>query len=474
MNLSAALNLAPMPAPTSAGPAVVAFVGAGGKSSAMFTLARELVHAGRRVVTTTTTRIAAAQIALAPAFVPVTGTELPLAQITAALDAHGHCMLIGRETVEHGDVYKRAGIAPDLIDGLVARSVSLGLDAVLVEADGSRMLPLKAPAAHEPVLPTTTTLLVPVAGMDVIGRRLDATNVHRPELVRELLGLPAHDDIRVTPAHVAVLLADPRGGRKGQGRARVVALLNKVDLPQRLPLARLVAVGLLSRGVPCVLAAVGTSPTPNEMPVSERWMPWTAVILAAGASTRMGRAKQLLSLDGEPLVVRAARTALRAGAADVLVITGAQGDDVAHALDAAGLTPAERVRAVHNAAWSGGQASSVAAAVAALEPDTGAAVFFPVDQPSLSPRLLRQLVAAWQRGADLVAPVVDGRVRGAPCLFGPRYWPELAALTGDVGGRVVLQRHVADAVLVPASTAELHDVDTPDQWSQLRNSLHAD
>ena len=456
MHLLDALALTPTPD----APAVVAFVGGGGKSSAMFVLARELAAAGKRVVTTTTTRIAAAQIAEAPAFVPVLDTALPLDHVAARLDAHGHVMLIGRETVEHGAVYKRAGIAPDVIDALVAHSGQLGLDAVLVEADGSRMLPLKAPAAHEPVLPTSTTVLVPVAGMDAIGRPWDAAHVHRAEVARGLLGLAedAHPG-RVTPAQVAALLAHPTGGRKGQGAARVVALLNKVDRPLGLPLARLVAQRLPADGVPSLLGAMARP----DAPIEERWLPWTAVILAAGASTRMGRPKQLLTVDGVPLVVRAVQTARQAGAPEVLVVTGAHAEAVAAAVADAQLSVP--VRIVHNAAWEAGQASSVVTAINALRSPTQAALFLPVDQPFLTPLLLRKLVTAWQRGADLVAPTVDGTLRGAPCLFARRFWPELAALSGDVGGRGVLRRHAADAAAIVATGHELRDLDTPEQWT---------
>ena len=118
MHLLDALALTPTPD----APAVVALVGGGGKSSAMFALARELAAAGKRVVTTTTTRIAAAQIADAPAFVPVLDATAPLDLVARQLDAHRHVMLIGRETVEHGVVYKRAGIAPDVIDALLFNS----------------------------------------------------------------------------------------------------------------------------------------------------------------------------------------------------------------------------------------------------------------------------------------------------------------------------------------------------------------
>jgi molybdenum cofactor cytidylyltransferase len=97
------------------------------------------------------------------------------------------------------------------------------------------MRPFKAPADYEPVIPTETTLVVPVVGADVFGQPLDADHVHRPELVGALSGAPLGTPI--TPAIVARVLAHPQGGRKGvPPGARVVVLINKVDaLPDRAP-----------------------------------------------------------------------------------------------------------------------------------------------------------------------------------------------------------------------------------------------
>ena len=74
----------------------------------------------------------------------------------------------------------------------------------------------------------------------------------------------------------------------------------------------------------------------------------------------------------------------------------------------------------------------------------------PVDQPFLSPVLLRRLIQAWRQGAELAAPAVDGQVRGAPALFDRSFLAELAAVQGDTGGRSVLQRHKYAIVLMSA------------------------
>jgi molybdenum cofactor cytidylyltransferase len=193
----------------------------------MFRLAREVVANGGSVITTTTTRIFGAQIALAPAHVPA--ADLTRERVAAALAVHRHVLVIGPTDAGSG---KAEGVSLDLFRRLRAWFPGVCL---LNEADGSRMRPFKAPAAYEPVIPADTTLVVPVVGADVFGKPLDADHVHRPELVSALCGAPPGTPI--TPAIVARVLAHPEGGRKGvPAGARVVVLINKVEsLPDRSP-----------------------------------------------------------------------------------------------------------------------------------------------------------------------------------------------------------------------------------------------
>src|SRR5512134_991946 len=150
---------------------VVAFVGAGGKTSALFRLAGELRAEGWRVLATTTTRLAWDEAQRAPLAVRLTPRVTPAA-IREWLNEHGFVLLYQREDHEQRKVH---GLHPDMIAGLVD---SVNSDVLLIEADGSRRLPLKAPYDHEPVIPPDTTLVVPVAGLDVLGQPLDEEHVY--------------------------------------------------------------------------------------------------------------------------------------------------------------------------------------------------------------------------------------------------------------------------------------------------------
>ena len=236
---------------------IVAMVGGGGKTTAMFRLAREMVDRGGSAITTTTTRIFAAQIALSPAH--VAAADATRERVSAALSAHRQVLVIGPTNPGDG---KADGVSLDLFRRL--RTWCPGV-CILNEADGSRMRPFKAPAEHEPVIPGETTLVVPLVGADVFGKPLDAEHVHRPELVSALSGAPLGTPI--TPEIVACVLAHPEGGRKNApAGARVVALINKVESLPDLKPARETAERLLRE--PAIESVVLAAVRANE-PVLE-------------------------------------------------------------------------------------------------------------------------------------------------------------------------------------------------------------
>ncbi len=189
-----------------------------------------------------------------------------------------------------------------------------------------------------------------------------------------------------------------------------------------------------------------------------------AVILAAGASTRFGTSKQLLDWQGQPLITHIADIAWRAGLSPILVVLGAEADQIAPVLQG------RPVHIVRNYRWSQGMSTSLNVGVAALPIETQAAIFLPVDQPLVTPALLRDLVATWQSShQDIVIPVSQAGQRGTPVLFARQFFAELAQLSGDVGGRVLFSKY-ADC-LTQLEVADAHlltDADTPETYIQLQ------
>lgn len=177
-----------------------------------------------------------------------------------------------------------------------------------------------------------------------------------------------------------------------------------------------------------------------------------AIILAAGASRRLGTPKQALVWGGEALLHRAARVALEAGFAPVLVVLGACAEASLKAL--AGLP----VEVVSNPAWEEGMGASIRAGVAALSPDAEAVLLLVCDQPALDPALLDAIRNAHDQAPHRVIASTYSGIRGVPALFPAARFPELRALTGDRGARGLLLG--AEVLEVPFPGGEL-DVDTP-------------
>ena len=205
---------------------VVALVGAGGKTSTLYALARQGVDNGKKVVITTTTHI------LPHPALPLAGSLEEL----AALLADRPAATWGRYAL------------PDKLSGGGPPAAALAVaDLVLVEADGARLHPLKAPADHEPVIPPEADAVVALAGLDCIGQTVGAV-CHRPERVCALLETGM--DHVLAPADVAAVLAHPQGGRKGVTASMAFrVLLNKADTPERAAWGREIQEILARQGI---------------------------------------------------------------------------------------------------------------------------------------------------------------------------------------------------------------------------------
>jgi molybdenum cofactor cytidylyltransferase len=185
-----------------------------------------------------------------------------------------------------------------------------------------------------------------------------------------------------------------------------------------------------------------------------------AVVLAGGASTRMGRPKQLLPLGGGTVLSTVVGRLLEAPVDRVVVVLGCG----AEAVRSAARLPADaRVDVVENEGWEEGMASSLRRGVGAAG-DAEAVVIALGDQPGVDPRVVERLVDSFREGAPLAVPV-HGEERGHPVLFARSLFDELLAVRGDVGAREVVRAHWPRAAKVEA--APLADLDTPEDFEEL-------
>jgi molybdenum cofactor cytidylyltransferase len=187
-----------------------------------------------------------------------------------------------------------------------------------------------------------------------------------------------------------------------------------------------------------------------------------AIVLAAGGSTRMGSAKQILQFDGESLIRRATKTAVASQCEAVFVVVGAHANRVVPEIDD---LPVLRVE---NAHWQSGMASSIRTgidAVAAVQPPFDGVILVLADQPAVTSELLNQLLAASEKApAGLVACEYAGTL-GAPALFTRRHFAALRALSGDRGGKSLLTAHAEAVIRIPFAPAAI-DLDTRDDYER--------
>ena len=474
----------------------IAFVGAGGKTTALFQLAGALIREKvvSTVMVTATSHLGIWQIPLADVHF--------VAEATITLEENKHnfqgVVLITGEL--DGD--RTRPINEETLDWLHhycdAHSIPL-----LIEADGSRQKPLKAWSAHEPPIPSFVDQVVQVVGLTGLQQSLNDEHVHRPEIFSDLSRLNIGEGIS-TDALIRVL-KHPQGGLKNvPAHAHRTVLFNQADTPELQALAHGLVQPLISTFDAVVIASL------QQGVVFAVHEPVAGIILAAGESARFGSAKQLLDWKGKPFIRAVALTALEAGLSPVIVVTGANGEKVEAALKDLD------VIIIPNEDWKTGQASSIKKGILHLQPPTpspalphtspggrcrgtqcgatvvdlpqiqqqdfmdqaklsgfgfgaesvGAAIFLLTDQPQITTSILRALV---QRHAEGLFPVVAPMVmdqRANPVLFDCGTFADLLTLEGDVGGRAIFHKQRVE-YLPWHDERLLLDVDTPEMYARL-------
>ena len=190
-----------------------------------------------------------------------------------------------------------------------------------------------------------------------------------------------------------------------------------------------------------------------------------AIVLAAGASTRMGgRVKQLLSWRGKTLIENAIELATQSHADETFVVLGAHADAIRPVVEKTG------ARIVVNPQWESGHATSIRAGLRALAPEIAAAIFVNADQPFLTREAINALIQRYRdTDAPIIASVFAGK-RGSPVLFDRAYFAELEILRGEQGGRELLAKYPVACVEFDDARLGI-DVDTWDEYEKLAQTL---
>ena len=194
--------------------------------------------------------------------------------------------------------------------------------------------------------------------------------------------------------------------------------------------------------------------------------PVSAVILAAGTSSRMGQAKQLLALGESTVLAQTLAHAQAAALHEIILVLGASAEAIRGQLSPQGL------KIVVNDAYQQGIASSLQAGLSAVDPNSDAALIILGDQPFIRPQTLDRIVEEYRRSqAQIVIPVHQGQ-RGNPVLLDRSVFAEVMALQGDVGSRAIFTKHLDRTVNVEVEDkAILLDLDDPADYQRLKTKI---
>ena len=230
---------------------VISLVGGGGKTSLMYALAHELEASGKRVITTTTTRILEPAADESSCLIVEEDEGRLLVRLKDELSRRGH-VTVARLRSDEG---KLKGLLPETVDKIVSLKLA---DYIINEADGAARKPIKAPNATEPVIPISTTLVIAVVGMDALGARLSKETAFRPELITLLSGLPEGGVI--TGEVMATLLTEAAGIIQYTPQSsRIIPFINKSELVRDAYEVANLAAAILSRSNPQIKRVVAGS-----------------------------------------------------------------------------------------------------------------------------------------------------------------------------------------------------------------------
>jgi molybdenum cofactor cytidylyltransferase len=187
------------------------------------------------------------------------------------------------------------------------------------------------------------------------------------------------------------------------------------------------------------------------------------IILAAGESSRLGKAKQLLPFNGVSLLQHAAQVAIDAVSKPIVVVLGAASSEISKELTN------YKVNIIENKDWQTGMASSIKTGLLKIQelfPDLAGVILMVCDQPFVNPHLLRKMQVAWQNSGKGIVACSYGDTAGTPALFSKDYFDELLRLQGQEGAKKIIKAYQSFINLVSFPLGQV-DIDTEEDYKNL-------
>ncbi|MDO9085843.1 MAG: selenium cofactor biosynthesis protein YqeC [Anaerolineaceae bacterium] len=428
----------------------IAWVGAGGKTSLIFSIARELFS--QKCVITTSTKMALEEITKSDQAIKVSSfKELYFESLS------GVCLLY--KDLADDDKSKITGLDAQHLETL-SQSMKINEIPLLIEADGSKRKSLKFPGIHEPNIPEFVNKVCVVAGLSVIGKPLSDQDFHRPNEIAQALGISLGDIF--TADHLFKILTNPEGGLKNiPQNAEKIVFLHQADQMVNSNDINILAYNLKKYFDHVILSHLEN----GCLEIVAHWGNIGCVILAAGSSSRFGSPKQLAIYNNETFIETVIQKALNINFSEILVVLGAFYKEIYPLINKF------NVRIINNHDWEKGQATSVKTGVTAISKNKIEAILFLlVDQPQISTKIIKNVlnIFAYQKSNIIVHSFNEQNSH--PILFSHKTFSDLLKIEGDQGGRQLFKMYSPMKIKLEDSILAM-DIDSMNDLKKINNTL---
>ncbi len=323
---------------------------------------------------------------------------------------------------------------------MIEEDIFQGIDFLIVESDGARQLPLKAPGENEPCIPSKADVVIGVMGMDALGKELRDGNVHRAEQMSRLLDQPLGSVISETTFRKLAMNEDGLFRNSPLG-ARKIMILNKAEGVEKRMLAEDIMKGILEQhdGIDdFLIASLEQEYIYKRLPLK-----LSLIVFGAGKSTRMGEQKLLMEMDGSSILEKVMRTVTKKAYLDPDRLGQVVTSETILVYHEDGVKAIGERYGIEKLVWNPeperGMSSSLLLAAENIARDCDGYLFFMGDQPFLDDDTMTNILKLWLKDTTrIVVPYFAGK-QGNPVLFPWELRDRLLRVTGDKGGRDVIK-----------------------------------
>lgn len=421
---------------------LISITGGGGKTTTMFKLGKELLSQGKKVLISTTTAI----------FKPRKNyyENLYLTKNRDYRKIKGSARgltIIGKEISKNS---KLIGVTSEMIDEIFKMKT---FDYIIIEADGSKRKPIKAPASHEPVIPSFTTMMIGIIGMDCIYKKIYEKNVHRAGIFCGITNSKIGDFI--TEDIIYSLIISKDGIFKGVPiDSKKHLILNKVENKKREKASQNIKDKILLNKIDINIIS-GSMGKRTKI---------SGIIMASGFSRRMKRDKLLLKLGDKTLLERVIDACITSQLDEIMVVYRSEKiKDIAISYD---------LKTVLNKNAEKGQSESVKIGLKNIDSDTDGIMFIVGDQPFLDSKTINILINKFIADKEKIIIPRYGEDTGNPTIFPISLKDQLNKLSGDVGGREIIDKNLKQVKYVDIKNQKAGmDMDTASEYEKFKEEF---